>query len=439
MMKKIKIYAFGFVVTLSILTQVGCIKEYTDPSSIVDTQVISSVDGLIGLCNGMQFRYTVGRQSPLYEAYSASGLSGQELKVLNLGNTDELNLGNGGANVLPNNAIIAQLWNQSYLLINEANRISDNSAIATNAGTNALLTSYVAIFKSLAYGNLAMFFEKMPLTLGKNQAFVSREDALKAAVSLLENAEKVYVGATVPSDVTAKLAAGLDIKNTIFALQARFNLMLKDYAKAAAAANKVDLTKKSAFKFDAVNTNPIYFVSYSNRNVLEPINKDMGLPTALVPDPLDKRLPFYINPAASTTINLGFGFARANTNDIPVYLPGEIRLIKAECLAQSDVGAAITELNGVIKKKATEDAWGVGADIAAGYTGAATKDAVLTEIYRQRCIELFNSGLRLEDSRRLGRPGPDQAANVRERNRNFYPYPQTERDNNTQIPADPAN
>ncbi len=438
-MNKIKIYALGLVVSFSVLTQVGCIKEYSDPSSIVDTQVISSVDGLIGLCNGMQLRYTVGRQSPLYEAFSASGLSGQELKLLNLGNTDELNLSNGGANVLPNNAIIAQLWNQSFLLINEANRVSDNLAIATNAGTNALLTSYVSIFKALAYGNLAMFFEKMPLTLGKNQPFVTRTEALQAAVTLLENAEKVYGSATVPADVTAKLAAGLDVKNTIVALQARFNLMLKNYTKAAAAAAKVDLTKKSAFKYDAVNTNPIFFISYSNRNVLEPVNNQMGLPAALAPDLIDKRLPFYLNPAASTTINLGFGFARANTNDIPVYLPGEIRLIKAECFVQSDVGAAITELNGVIKKKATDDPWGVGADIALGYAGLATKDAVLTEIYRQRCIELFNSGLRLEDSRRLGRPGPEQAANVRERNRNFYPYPQTERDNNTQIPADPAN
>lgn len=437
-MNKIKIYALGLVVFMTTF-QVGCIKEYTDPASIADTQVISSVDGLAGLCNGMQLRYSVGRQSPIYQGYSASGLSAGELKVLNLGNTDEVNLAAGGANVTPNNAIIAQLWNQSYLLINESNRVLDNIAVATNPGAQAALSAYANIFKALAYGNLATYFEKMPLTLGKNQPFSSREDALKAAISLLENTEKTLAGATIPSDVTAKLVSGMDLKNTAVALQARLNLMLKDYTKALAAANKVDLTKKSAFRFDAVNTNPVFFVTYSNKNVVEPVNATLGLPTALAPDPADKRLPFYINPAASASVNLGFGFFRSNTTDIPVYLPGEIRLIKAECLAQTDAGAAITELNGVIKKKAAEDPWGVGADIAAGYTGAATKDAVLTEIYRQRCIELFNSGLRLDDSRRLGRPGPDQAASVRERTRNFYPYPQSERDNNTQIPADPTN
>jgi starch-binding outer membrane protein, SusD/RagB family len=437
-MNKIKIYTLGLVVFLTTI-QAGCIKEYTDPSAISDTQVISTVEGLAGLCNGMQLRYSVGRQSPFYEGYSASGLSSGELKVLNLGNTDEVNLQNGGANVTPGNAIIAQLWNQSYLLINESNRVLDNLKVATNPVASAALQAYAGIFKALALGNLATYFEKMPITLGKNQPFVNREDALKEAITILENVEKVLGGVTITSDVSSRFVAGMDLKNTAVALQARFNLMLKDYTKALAAANKVDLTKKSGFRYDAVNTNPVFFVSYSNRNVLEPTNKQLGLPTALAPDSLDKRLPFHINPAASASVNLGYGFFRSNTTEIPVYLPGEMRLIKAECLAQSDLTGAIAELNAVIKKKPAEDIWGVGADIAAGYTKANTKDAVLTEIYRQRSIELFNLGLRLEDSRRLGRPGPDQAANVRERTRNFYPYPQTERDNNTATPTDPTN
>ncbi|MFT4022700.1 MAG: hypothetical protein QM664_02815, partial [Flavihumibacter sp.] len=60
------------------------------------------------------------------------------------------------------------------------------------------------------------------------------------------------------------------------------------------------------------------------------------------------------------------------------------------------------------------------------------KDEILTEIYRQRCIELFMSGLKLEDMRRFGRP-------VTERKRNFFPYPFSERDNNPNTPSDPAN
>jgi starch-binding outer membrane protein, SusD/RagB family len=438
-MNKVKYILFGLVISMA-LTQMSCTtKEYTDPTAISDKQVISSVDGLLGLCNGMQSRYTVGRQSPIYQGFSASGLMSGEQKVLNLGNAEEVNLANGGANVVAGNTITTGLWTQSFLMLNEANLLLANVTVATNPNTQAVLLSYGSMFKALAIGTLATYFEKMPITIGKNQPFVGRDEALRQAVSLLENAEKSISSATIPTDVAGKLVAGIDLKNSVIALQARYNLMLKDYPKALAAANKASLTAKSVFNYDAVNTNPIFFNSYSNRNVLEPVNKAFGLPTTLAPDTLDKRIPFYMNPAASTVINLGFGFPRTNTSAIPVYVPGEMRLIKAECLAQTDLPGAVAELNGVIKKKAADDAFGIGADIAAGYTGAATKDAILVEIYRQRCIELAFSGLRFEDSRRLGRPGPEAAAAVRERNRNFIPYPQTERDNNTATPADPAN
>jgi starch-binding outer membrane protein, SusD/RagB family len=438
-MKNIKYILLSLVISTTLLQTSCTTKEYTDPSTISDTQVVSTLDGLLGLCNGLQLRYTVGRQSPTYQGFSASGLLTGEQKVLNVGNTDEIALLGGGASVTAGNTITTGLWTQSFLMITEANRVLENVNVTPNANIQAVFISYGSIYKALAIGTLATYFEKMPVTLGRNQPFVSREEALKQAVILLENAEKNISSATVPADVTAKLVAGLDLKSTIIALQARLNLMLKDYTKALAAANKVDLKVKSGFRFDAVNTNPIFFNSFSNRNVLEPVNKAFGLPAALAPDTLDKRLAFYINPAASATVNLGFGFARVATSEIPVYLPGEIRLIKAECLAQTDVGAAITELNGVIKKKAADDAYGIGADIATGYTGAATKDAVLTEIYRQRCIELAFSGFRFEDSRRLGRPGPDAPIASRERSRNFIPYPQSERDNNKSTPADPAN
>jgi hypothetical protein len=65
-----------------------------------------------------------------------------------------------------------------------------------------------------------------------------------------------------------------------------------------------------------------------------------------------------------------------------------------------------------------------------------SQEAILTEIYRQRSIELFMSGSRLEDSRRFNRPGPGIPG--AERTRNFYPYPLSERDNNPNTPGDPA-
>ena len=70
------------------------------------------------------------------------------------------------------------------------------------------------------------------------------------------------------------------------------------------------------------------------------------------------------------------------------------------------------------------------------YAGPLTQDAILLDIYRQRQVELAFQGFRLEDSRRFGRPGPGAAG--AERNRNFFPYPRVERENNSATPADPA-
>lgn len=112
-------------------------------------------------------------------------------------------------------------------------------------------------------------------------------------------------------------------------------------------------------------------------------------------------------------------------------------LIRAEVLARKNqLPEAVTEINRVLQKTAAADVWGVGANLPA-YSGTVDQPSLLTEIYRNRCIELFMSGLKLEDTRRFNRPGA--GAPGAERNRNWYPYPDSERFNNPNTPANPAN
>ena len=85
----------------------------------------------------------------------------------------------------------------------------------------------------------------------------------------------------------------------------------------------------------------------------------------------------------------------------------------------------------MLTKTAAADAFGVGANLLP-YTGPVNQTSILTEIYRNRCIELYMSGLKLEDSKRFNRPNT-------ERNRDWYPYPDSERFNNPNTPADPVN
>ena len=408
-------------------------QVYVNPSSASEPQVVGDVNGLIALCNGLQARFTVSRASPGYAYPTTSGLVAGELNVLNAGNADEDALRQGANNVTNANSLVRNIWTQSNLVKATADLILKNANVATDPATRAPIVAYAAIYRALALGTMAQFWEKVTIKTEENATFSSREDALKEAVATLETAAAGLTAA--PSSVfTGRIVPGLDLANTLQALIARYALMLGDNDKALAAAAKVDLTKRSFWSFDDTSRNPLFESLFSNRNVAEP-NPNFGLPMALAPAATDRRTAFYYT-TATATVNAGFAsFYRANNTPVPVYLPSEMLLIRAEAFARkNDLAGAVGELNKVLTK--TTDAWGIGAALPA-YSGASTAQAVLTEIYRNRCIELFMSGMKLEDSRRFGRPAAGTTG--AERSRNWMPYPNTERQNNpANTPADPA-
>ena len=423
-----------------LLTQVACNKEYLNPSTVSQSQAVSSPDGLITLSNGLQYRYTTnGALSVLYASTAGAGLTTREQFVLNVGNLDEANLAVGSANVSNINSVVRNLWTQSHLVRSNAELILASTGVVADAGTKSGLIGYASIFRALSLGTLGLFFEQSPITTGTNVPFVPRAQVFKEAINTLEAAATQVASAPVSADFSSKIVPGIDIPNAIQALIARYALFSGDYDKALAAAAKVDLTKKSVFNFDDNTRNPLFEVTFGNLNVFQPTNASLGLMGTIAPDAVDKRIPFLSKPSTNTAVApvIATAFYTANNAAVPVYLPGEILLIQAEAYARKgDLTNAVASLNKVLTKTAAQDAFGLGAALPA-YSGPQTADAILTEIFRNRQIELAYQGFRLEDSRRFNRPGPG-AANA-ERNRNFFPYPLTERNNNTNTPADPAN
>ncbi|HET6724097.1 MAG TPA: RagB/SusD family protein, partial [Chitinophagaceae bacterium] len=83
----------------------------------------------------------------------------------------------------------------------------------------------------------------------------------------------------------------------------------------------------------------------------------------------------------------------------------------------------------VVTKTPASDIFGVGADLPP--LVALTQPQILDQIYKHRSIELYMSGLKLEDMRRFQR-------STTERTRNLLPYPFLERDNNPNTPPDPS-
>jgi hypothetical protein len=410
----------------------SCKKDYVNPGAATDEQVFSSPQGLTGVTTGLQRVYTAGRASSLYNRIALDGLLTNQLIVLNQGNTAEFQLQTGGGSVDGTNTILGGLWTSSNKIIYDADKVITSAEALADKSYASGLIAHATIFKALALSDLAMFWEKIPAGIGQNVSFTDRKDGFTKAIEAIDKALAAINTAAISASFTANIPAGIDIPQTLRALKARLALQSGDYAKALTEANAVDLTKKSTFNFNTTNLNPIFETATSTNNVYAPIDSTLGLPPSIAPALNDKRVPFYVSTNAATPRFRVNGFGAASTTPWPIYLPGEMTLIKAEAYARQatpDLANALVELNKVITKTPASDPFGVGADLppSAGLTQAQ----ILELIYKHRSIELYMSGLKLEDMRRFGRPNS-------ERKRNLLPYPFLERDNNSNTPADPG-
>ena len=428
-MKKI----FNIFLLSALLIGVGCKKEYRNPNAPTQENVFSSAEGMTRVIVGIKNRFAVNTlgAASIYQAISASGLSTKELVVQNAGNADLAQLENGGNNLSPNNGVTASMWGTSNIVNSEAQKLINGSANVGDVNLKNAIRIYGHLYKAMALGTMAAFWEKVPINNGENAEYSTRVEALTQAVQLLDQASTLLGTTTIPASFTSQVGAEIDLKNTLLALSARYNMMLGNNDAAIAKASAVDLTKKSTFFYNNVNPNPVFRSGVTTANVYG-IRPDFGLSGALLPDANDKRRTFHL---VKNTAN-GSGFFQNDAAPIPIYQPGEMLLIQAEAYARkSQFNTAKTFLDQVLQKTAAQDAFGVGAELPA-YSGPLTQADLLQEIYKNRCIEMYLSGMKLEDSRRFNRPAPGTPG--AERTRNYYPYPQQERDGNPNTPADPT-
>ena len=415
---------------LLVLGSMACKKDYSPAGGAPKDAVLTNVKGLTSVAIGLQQWYTSARTGLVYTRVTASGLLTGEAYVVNSGNTDEAQLGTGG-NAIPNtNGMVAGIWTVSNKIIYDADNILNNVNVVTVPGYASGLVAYASIFKALALGDLAMFYDHVPDTTGVNVRFITSAQGYAKAVAVLNNALATIAANPITSNFLSSVPAGIDITNTLYALKARYALLAGDYATALDAAGKVSLSVKSVFNYSATFANPIFSLATSTNNIFQPVDSTMGLPAGLTPDPADKREPFYIAIKSNPRFRIA-GFDTALLAARPIYLPGEIMLIKAEAYArQDDLTNGLDQLNLVVTKQPSADLYKVGAALPA-IAGPLSKDDLLTQIYRNRCIELFMSGLKLSDEKRFGRP-------VTERKRSYLPFPYVERNGNPNTPDDPA-
>ena len=432
-MKQIFKHTLLIVGTASVmLSTTSCKKNYSNPNAATSDQVFSSTTGLTGVAVSLQRTYALTRAGSIYNIVTANGFTTNELILLNAGNTAEYQLSVGGGTVDGTNTIMANIWANASKIIYDANNVIDGAGKIADKNYASGLIGYASLYKALAMGSLSEFWEKVPDGVGTNVTFSDRMQGYTKAIAVIDNAISIISANAISAAFTANVPAGNDIINSLHALKARYAIFSGNNTLALTEANLVDLTKKSTFNFDAVSLNPIFETATSTNNVFQPIDSTFGLPVGVAPDATDARIGFYtsINATIAPRFRVK-GFGAASTTAMPVYLPGEITLIKAEAYTrQNDLTNGLTELNKVVTKTAVADPFGVGAGLTA-VSGTLSQQQLLDLIYRHRCIELFMSGLKIEDMRRFGRAKA-------EFKRNLFPYPFRERDNNPNTPTDPA-
>lgn len=433
---KFRTSAIGLVVLAATLGTAACSLNVTDPNSASEDKVLQSQDAIQALAVGLQQYYA---NNVLGTLHINTGVTSRELTI-NETYLGQVAIEEGGDQLDGSIGEMASIFGGEMEVLRTSELLLQQvPQIPFDPGTRSGILALAHLYSAKAIGDLTTVFEQVPIHTDPDESatFYSRSDALAAAIAHLDSAAQILAD-TAPSELfNSKIKSSrLDLLNTINAYRARYHLFRGDWDEAIAASEQVDPAATSFFSYDAQNLNPIFEDLVQSRSYAARDN--LGSPLT---EAGDKRVSFFLTPDSAVSNPKGYpidllgGFFTSGASPIPAYIPGEMILIRAEAHVQlHDLPSAVAEIDSIRTKTAAEDPLGLGADLPP-YSGSVTEDALLTEIYRQRAAELYLQGLRLEDSRRLGRPGPPES--MVERNRNYYPYPDQERRNNPNTPPNP--
>ena len=426
----------------------ACKTDFENHNAFSEDAVFSTPEAYPGLVLGLTQHYT---NHALYEIVRGPGVVSREIGATNDYTTEnELESGN----IPDDNANISALWRHLLYERGIADKIATNidNVVFPSDAEKAGIKAYAKFFIGFTDLYLGMYWEKAPIQNNpdNNATFSDRSDVLAAAISNFDDALNILSSQAGSADYINHLVSNeFSITDVINTMKARAYLELGDYQHVISAANNVDLTKRSVWTYDGTtnNRNPIWVLqydpgSYERWRAL----KDLGI----TPEAGDQRISFYTTtqpgPDSFTChyeTRYVAGFWTSPTSSIPVYLPDEVKLMKAEAYAEMGSGNlsnAVSLINEV--RTDTNDPFGVNAGLGPWTGNANDQQAVLDQIFYNYATEIFLEGLRWNAHKRIY---PDYLNGVtppvrceKMRKRNYFPYPSTEKANNKNTPNDPV-
>jgi hypothetical protein len=305
--------------------------------------------------------------------------------------------------------IADNVFNSVYRTVRTADDLltgSNTLAEQIEAGTRSGLRALAFAMKAEALGEALQSYQRIPInTYGVTAPlYASRAEALPYIRGLLDSAAAT-IAATPPSTFFNAniLTPGVSLPNMIQLFRARYARMANDDATAFAAANLVARTGPAAIsllQFPAPGVNPYAAVTGGTQGIAP--RRQWRLSMA----PQDQRFTYFVVPSTTVTGRVGALLDPWNRYanpqaPLPVYMPDEALLIKAEALAnQNQLAAAQAALDSV----RTDCTGGRGLDDPKAclppLVSQLTQSQLLAEVYVQRRYELFSTGSRWEDVRR---------------------------------------
>jgi hypothetical protein len=381
----------------------GCSLNLDNPNSPTEAQVTSNVDGVIALATGLQGRFATSYGNFAYTA----GLVTDEFASTSAA---LISISDAEQGAVPSGTGIADnVFNSVYRTVRTADDLltgSNTLAEQIEAGTRSGLRALAFAMKAEALGEALQSYQRIPInTYGVTAPlYASRAEALPYIRGLLDSAAAT-IAATPPSTFFNAniLTPGVSLPNMIQLFRARYARMANDDATALAAANLVARTGPAAIsllQFPAPGVNPYAAVTGGTQGIAP--RRQWRLSMA----PQDQRFTYFVVPSTTVTGRVGALLDPWNRyanpqSPLPVYMPDEALLIKAEALAnQNQLTAAQAALDSV----RTDCTGGRGLDDPKAclppLASQLTQSQLLAEIYVQRRYELFSTGSRWEDVRR---------------------------------------